>query len=314
MVLDPLSTVGLVSNIVQFVDFASKILSKSRQLCLSADGVLSENVDTESVTQHLLDLPTGLQGGAGDPALEKLCLSCNEVAEELLCVLGKLKVEGKNGTWKSLRKALKSMRSKEEIEEIEKRLAAFREELSLHIVVDPRNRIDLLSLQQSHRFELLDESSKSLLDAVINNRDEFQSALLQTQKEELAEMQHQSDATVREEYAITRSEIADAVRTVDDHNRNEIAQLKEALKQLSEEIKQRDSELRGLLLEFAKANNSKKRKMLQERGNAVYETLLALETIYRTLQVKISIVRELSSGLDNMNRNFWQASNLARRK
>jgi len=45
---------------------------------------------------------------------------------------------GKKEEWESMRKALRSLWSKEKIQEIEKRLASFREELNLHIVVDLR--------------------------------------------------------------------------------------------------------------------------------------------------------------------------------
>jgi len=91
---------------------------------------------------HLIELSTALQASAGssqgDPALEKLCDCCNDVAKELLEALGKLKVDGKKGKWSSVRKALRSVWSKEEIDGIQKRLESFRDEMNLHIVVDLR--------------------------------------------------------------------------------------------------------------------------------------------------------------------------------
>lgn len=101
MVLDPLTAIGLVGNIVQFVDFSSNIISKSRQLYQSADGALTENIDTETVTKDLIELNTKLQAGgsptAGTSPLEILSRSCSDVADELLTALGKLKVDGKKG-------------------------------------------------------------------------------------------------------------------------------------------------------------------------------------------------------------------------
>lgn len=142
MLLETLAAIGLVGNIVQFVDFSSKILSKTRQVYQSADGALSENIDTEHVTKHLAELSTALQASAsssqGDPALEKLCESCNNVAKKLLKALEKLKVDGRNGKWRSVRKALRSVWSKKEIDGIQKRLESFRDEMNLHIVVDLR--------------------------------------------------------------------------------------------------------------------------------------------------------------------------------
>ena len=98
MGLDPLIAIGLVGNIVQFVEFGLKIVSKAREVHKSSTGTLSENVDTEHIAADLIELTTSLQAtessAAGDPALEHLCAACNEVANELLTVLGKLNASG----------------------------------------------------------------------------------------------------------------------------------------------------------------------------------------------------------------------------
>jgi hypothetical protein len=78
MALETLATISFVANIVQFIDFCSKVLSKPQQVYQSADGALSENIDTEHVTNHLVELSTALQTSAsssrGDLALEKLAI------------------------------------------------------------------------------------------------------------------------------------------------------------------------------------------------------------------------------------------------
>ena len=68
--------------------------------------------------------------------LKRLCDSCKSTADELLAALDKVKVIGKQGRWKSIRKALRSVWSKEQIRELERRLASFRVELNLHVFVD----------------------------------------------------------------------------------------------------------------------------------------------------------------------------------
>lgn len=143
--LEPLATIGLVSNIVQFVDFSNKILSKTKKFYRSADGTLEENNNAELAAKRLVELSTALQTTAGfsngDETLQKICKECNEMAEELLKALEELKVNGTNSKWKSVRKALKSVCRKEEIDGIQNRLASFREEMNLHIVVDLRYAI-----------------------------------------------------------------------------------------------------------------------------------------------------------------------------
>jgi hypothetical protein len=139
--MEALAIIGLVGNIVQFVDFSGKLISKSTELYRSSEGALAENIDTETATNHLILLNSKLKNAAtatGDTALENLCKSCNTAAEKLLDALDKVKVNGKQQKWKSMRKALQSVWSKEEIGELEQRLSKFREELNSHIVVDLR--------------------------------------------------------------------------------------------------------------------------------------------------------------------------------
>ena len=142
MGLDPLTAIVLVGNIVQFVDFGLKIFSKARQVHKSSTGTLPEEVDIERIAADLIELTTSLQAAEslalGDTALENLCVACNEVANELLTVLGKLNASGTPTKWKSVRKALRSIWSKEKMRELEKRLACFRAELTFRIVVDLR--------------------------------------------------------------------------------------------------------------------------------------------------------------------------------
>ena len=139
--METLAIIGLVGNIVQFVDFSCKLISKSTELYQSSEGALAETIDTEAATNHLVLLNKRLKNTAGttsDATLESLCKSCGNAADKLLAALDKVKVKGKQDKWKSVRKALRSVWSKEEIEELERRLAKFREELNLHVVVDLR--------------------------------------------------------------------------------------------------------------------------------------------------------------------------------
>jgi len=139
--METLAAIGLIGNIVQFVDFSGKLISNSAQLYQSSKGALQVNIDIERATNHLVQLNSKLKDAAtsaGDEALERLCQSCNTAADELLGALDKVKVKGKGGRWESIRKALLSVRSKEEIEELERRLVRFRDELNLHINVNLR--------------------------------------------------------------------------------------------------------------------------------------------------------------------------------
>jgi len=139
--MESLAAFNIVCNVVQFVDFGGQLISKSVQLYQSTDGVLTENINTEAATIRLIQLNSKLEhaaNAAGDKALVALCRSCGTVAVELLGALDKLKVHGEKQKWKSMRKALRSLWTKDKIQDIEKRLASFREQLNLHVTVDLR--------------------------------------------------------------------------------------------------------------------------------------------------------------------------------
>ena len=73
-------------------------------------------------------------------ALEVICNSCVDLSNELLARFEKLRVHeaDKHRRWKSFRQALKSVWSKGEIDDIERRLNSYRKELDAHILVSLR--------------------------------------------------------------------------------------------------------------------------------------------------------------------------------
>lgn len=140
--MDPLTALSLVGNVIQFVDFGLEILSTARGLQKSAEGAVPENVDTEIVVKDLQVWNARLKDSAGPTSNEALSLMsqrCEEVADELLIFLEKLKSTGKKTRWKSVRSALESAWKKEKVDEMRKRLEGFRDEINLHILVDLRS-------------------------------------------------------------------------------------------------------------------------------------------------------------------------------
>jgi hypothetical protein len=134
MALDPLSALSVVASVVQFVDFASKLVSKGVQVYNSVDGALIENVEVEHATERLIELSdrlrTSLHPGLqvavsdSDQVLETICKRCAVVSSELIAHLEKLKVPTgeQHGKWRSYRKALKSVWSKEDLDAIAHKL------------------------------------------------------------------------------------------------------------------------------------------------------------------------------------------------
>ena len=147
MVFDPVTATGLAGNIVQFVQFASHIVSKFREICTSAAGAARETIDLVTLAENdiTLQLRTSLRSPGiisaltqEDQQLEDIRVQCREIATELLEALDMLKVKGAPGKWKSFKKALKTVWEEKKLEAMGERLAAFDNLLTRHIVIDTR--------------------------------------------------------------------------------------------------------------------------------------------------------------------------------
>ncbi|KAI9712065.1 MAG: hypothetical protein M1820_001774 [Bogoriella megaspora] len=146
--MDPFSVIGLTSSIAQFLDFSINLISKSHKLYTSSAGLLQDNVDLVKVSQDLQELSRTLGLSLSDAtcqsdrmaSLQKMALSCEDAATELIQAVEKLQLsDGPGRRWRTFRKALKSLWDKQKIAELEKRLDWFRKELTIDVVVDVRN-------------------------------------------------------------------------------------------------------------------------------------------------------------------------------
>lgn len=146
MPLDPLSALSAAASAIQVVDFSFKIVSKGKKIYQSADGVLLENAELETVTIRLQEMTKKLQdtipaANAGHDReqvrLQAICKESSEAAEKLLSYLKKLKVPqgADHRIWKSLRNALKGIWSKPEVDAMAKRLEGLRAELDSHVLI-----------------------------------------------------------------------------------------------------------------------------------------------------------------------------------
>ena len=145
--LDPMAALGLVGNIVQFVDFSIKLVGKAHEIHKSVDGALAENLDTETVARTLRKLQSKLKidekhnmtyDSETEGLLEGLCESCDGTAKELLDILEGFKAQGKMTPWKSMRHAIKNVKGKAAVLEISARLWGFRKLLDTTILVELR--------------------------------------------------------------------------------------------------------------------------------------------------------------------------------
>lgn len=127
MVLDPVTALGVAGNVVQFVDFGIKLISKGKEIYKSTDGILADHAEQAAISSRLAELSKRLSDSVSasatrkklspaEVALREVTIECKEVADDFSKAINKLKVTGNHRGWKSFRQALKSVWKKEGIE------------------------------------------------------------------------------------------------------------------------------------------------------------------------------------------------------
>lgn len=154
--MDPVTIIAVTCNAIQLAEVGIKVLSKSKEVYTSMSGTLAENSVLETVTDDLQrltikvtstidsgDVPTVYT--EDDLATLELCEACASSSQELLDALDKLKMKGDFTRWRCLRKAVKSMWTKEKVNAMEAKLSSLRNQLNTRILVKLRNAVNLAS-------------------------------------------------------------------------------------------------------------------------------------------------------------------------
>ncbi|KAL2815396.1 hypothetical protein BDW59DRAFT_153888 [Aspergillus cavernicola] len=138
--MDPISAVSFAGMILQFIDFASKLVVGTYEVYRSTGGTTAENVHITAIVNNL-NIVTGemdsdiLGNTKHEKALKVLALKCEALSQNLLTVLEKLKVSDKNSAWQSLRVKWASMRKGDELQNIERRLWKYRSQILLRLTL-----------------------------------------------------------------------------------------------------------------------------------------------------------------------------------
>lgn len=127
---------------------------------------------------------------------------------------------------------------------------------------------------------------------MINDRHILQRAL-QSQGDDTKRALDQASAALAEEQAKTHVAVVNAVRVADNSQEeqkvilHQIFDVKKAMEQMQEQMTKKNDELKETILAHIHAHSPKKRKALKEKGNLISAALVALETVYRSLQVSL---------------------------
>lgn len=148
--MEALAALGLACNVVQLIDFSSKVLSESREIYKSGKGSSEDVLSTKLVAEDIDALTATLQGSlrdiskqgplnAADQALADIGQGCTETSQELQQLLQRLSAGNGSPTLiRSLRTSLRSRRLKPKRENIERQLANLQRQFNARVAVDMR--------------------------------------------------------------------------------------------------------------------------------------------------------------------------------
>ncbi|PVI03076.1 hypothetical protein DM02DRAFT_698828, partial [Periconia macrospinosa] len=186
--VDPFSALSLAGNIVQFLDFGQKLLSKGKEIYKSAEGTTTTHIELELIYDDLWAVSDKLAARAPpspanyssdnltdyrlsivDDQISQLATSCQTLAQELLSIVRELRVDpgSKHRKWESFRQAMKSLGKKSQIEALQQRLNAFRDEMTIRLVA-------VLGDQQSLVLQEIQKLSNENIRLDLNSKDRLQ--------------------------------------------------------------------------------------------------------------------------------------------
>ncbi|KAK5457114.1 hypothetical protein LTS15_004895 [Exophiala xenobiotica] len=155
MVLDPLTALGLASNIISFIDFGIQVLAKGRELHKSATGRVIEHDEFHIAVGRLQQLREGIDSSLqslssrtsltrSEEALQDITAECWKISEEFQDALSTFTGKPGQSPWKSFRQAFKALWKKDGLERMQHSLKNQREQLVLHllVVVSERQKIN----------------------------------------------------------------------------------------------------------------------------------------------------------------------------
>ncbi|KAG8164411.1 hypothetical protein KVR01_006329 [Diaporthe batatas] len=158
--MDPLTAIGLVSNILSFVEFSSRLLKGAKEVYDSQHGVLEDNRSRETVMREMQRMSTLLSvskshNKAGhDSSLCILASECRQLSTQLISLLEKIKPHDSGSKAQSLLSAVRNKTYESERESLEARLSDCRAQLHLELS-------NLTSSETLKRLESLVQASKS---------------------------------------------------------------------------------------------------------------------------------------------------------
>jgi hypothetical protein len=138
--MDPLAAIGLAGNILAFLDFGYKLVSKAKHIHESASGNSAHNEDMLFMTRQFQTVTANIRSAQplsslpGEASgLLALIAECNSVSSQLASLLDDVKAKVPKSKRSSFRAAIRDWRKRSEKSELELQLDRCRQQLNLEL-------------------------------------------------------------------------------------------------------------------------------------------------------------------------------------
>ncbi|KAI2634144.1 hypothetical protein GGS26DRAFT_552389 [Hypomontagnella submonticulosa] len=170
--MDPFSAIGLVSNIITFLDFSYKLITTAKYIQSSASGASKHNDDLSFMTSQLQRLATNLKVARPEGSLSKrehsllqVATQCEGVSIELATLLDKLRARNPKSNRESIRAAIRDWRKKDQKADLEQKLDCCRQQLNLELLSFTRSEL----LERLHELDVKGQASIDELQSLRRN-------------------------------------------------------------------------------------------------------------------------------------------------
>jgi hypothetical protein len=177
--MDPVTAVGLVANIIQFVDLGTKVVSTLREIRGSASGQTESNRRTREMAVVMRNLSDKLADPKHAPRTDvqkdlcQLARECSDLSQQILDIVHKTTFAKSRSMFRSSKATLSTLWHDREKEELEKRLAQCRGQLGVLLTYatseDTKEQLAALATDSKNQgmvFRTLKDDVKKLNEGV----------------------------------------------------------------------------------------------------------------------------------------------------
>lgn len=134
-IMDPLSALGIASNILAVVDFAWTLLTEARAIYTSSGGATKDTLFVETIVRDVchLDSTLATSPSTDNAELRSLVEQSQVLTRELLSALEDIKTSSDRSRWKSLSAAFKGVWGKDKLRHLVGNLQIIQKHIARHI-------------------------------------------------------------------------------------------------------------------------------------------------------------------------------------